>query len=176
MEYKKTVGIEVHCELKTKEKIFSPSISNYGSIANTNANVIDMAYPGTLPLLNKEVLSFAIKACHVLNLNITKDMHFDRKNYFYPDNPKNFQITQNETPIGTEGYVEIEIDGIKKKIEILEMHIEEDTCKSVHSDKYSLLDYNRAGVPLIEIVTKPCLNSGEEAVKYLEKLRELFLR
>ncbi len=175
MEYKKTVGIEVHCELKTKEKIFSPSISNYGSIANTNANVIDMAYPGTLPLLNKEVLSFAIKACHVLNLNITKDMHFDRKNYFYPDNPKNFQITQNETPIGTEGYVEIEIDGIKKKIEILEMHIEEDTCKSVHSDKYSLLDYNRAGVPLIEIVTKPCLNSGEEAVKYLEKLRELLL-
>ena len=175
MEYKKTVGIEVHCELKTKEKIFSPSISNYGSIANTNANVIDMAYPGTLPLLNKEVLSFAIKACHVLNLNITKDMHFDRKNYFYPDNPKNFQITQNETPIGTDGYVEIEIDGIKKKIEILEMHIEEDTCKSVHSDKYSLLDYNRAGVPLIEIVTKPCLNSGEEAVKYLEKLRELLL-
>lgn len=175
MAYKKTIGIEVHCELKTKEKIFSPSLSNYGSIANSNANIIDIAYPGVLPQLNKEVLSFAIKACHVLNLNITKRMHFDRKNYFYADNPKNFQITQNETPIGRDGYVEIEINGKKKKIEILEMHIEEDTCKSVHSDKYSLLDYNRAGVPLIEIVTKPCMESAEEAVKYLEKLRELLL-
>ena len=175
MDYKKTIGIEVHCELKTKEKIFSPSISNYGSMANTNCNVIDMGYPGTLPLLNPEVIKFAIKACKVLNLNITHDMHFDRKNYFYADNPKNFQITQNETPIGRDGFVEIEIDGEKKKIEILEMHIEEDTCKSVHSKTSSLLDYNRAGVPLIEIVTKPCMNTSLEAVKYLEKLRELLL-
>lgn len=175
MNYKKTIGIEVHCELKTKEKIFSPSLNNYGIIANTSCNVIDMGYPGVLPLLNKEVLSFAIRACKVLHLDITRIMHFDRKNYFYPDNPKNFQITQNETPIGTNGYVEIEINGEKKKIEILEMHIEEDTCKSVHSDRNSLLDYNRAGVPLIEIVTKPCIHNEEEAVKYLEKLRELLL-
>lgn len=175
MDYKKTIGIEVHCELKTKEKIFSPSISNYGSMANTNVNVIDMGYPGSLPLLNKEVLEYAIRACKVLNLHITRNMHFDRKNYFYADNPKNFQITQNETPIGTDGYVEIEINGKKKKIEILEMHIEEDTCKSVHSNTNSLLDYNRAGVPLIEIVTKPCIHTDEEAVKYLEKLRELLL-
>ncbi len=175
MSYKKTIGIEVHCELKTKEKIFSPSLNNYGSMANMNANVIDFGYPGTLPLLNKEVLEYAIRACKVLNLKITRDMHFDRKNYFYADNPKNFQITQNETPIGREGYVEIEINGEKKKIEILEMHIEEDTCKSVHSEKNSLLDFNRAGVPLIEIVTKPCMHSEEEAVKYLEKLRELLL-
>ena len=175
MDYKITVGVEVHCELKTKEKIFSPSISSYGSMANTNTNVIDLGYPGVLPLLNKEVLEFAIRACKVLNLNITRDMHFDRKNYFYADNPKNFQITQNETPIGTNGYVEIEVDGKIKKIEILEMHIEEDTCKSVHSDKCSLLDFNRAGVPLIEIVTKPCIHSDIEAVKYLEKLRELLL-
>ena len=175
MEYKKTIGIEVHCELKTKEKIFSPSPSNYGSIANTNVNVIDLGYPGTLPLLNKEVLEYAIRACKVLNLKITRDMHFDRKNYFYADNPKNFQITQNETPIGRDGYVEIEVNGEKKKIEIEEMHIEEDTCKSVHSEKNSLLDFNRAGVPLIEIVTKPCIHEAEEAVKYLEKLRELLL-
>ena len=175
MDYKITVGVEVHCELKTNNKIFSPSISNYGSMANTNVNVIDLGYPGVLPQLNKEVLEYAIRACHVLNLNITKDMHFDRKNYFYADNPKNFQITQNETPIGTNGYVEIEVDGEKKKIEILEMHIEEDTCKSVHSEKSSLLDFNRAGVPLIEIVTKPCIHSDIEAVKYLEKLRELLL-
>ena len=175
MDYKTTIGIEVHCELKTEEKIFSPSKSMYGSMANTNVNVIDFGYPGTLPLLNKEVLEYAIKACKVLNLNITRDMHFDRKNYFYPDNPKNFQITQERTPIGRDGYVEIEIDGKKKKIEILEMHIEEDTCKSVHSEKISLLDFNRAGVPLIEIVTKPCMNTSEEAVLYLEKLRELLL-
>ena len=175
MDYKITVGVEVHCELKTKNKIFSPSISTYGSMANTNANVIDLGYPGTLPQLNREVLEFAIKACKVLNLNITRDMHFDRKNYFYADNPKNFQITQNETPIGRDGYVEIEVNGEKKKIEILEMHIEEDTCKSVHSEKNSLLDFNRAGVPLIEIVTKPCIHSSMEAVKYLEKLRELLL-
>ena len=175
MDYKTTIGIEVHCELKTKEKIFSPSISHYGSMANSNVNVIDMGYPGSLPLLNKEVLEYAIKACKVLNLHITHDCHFDRKNYFYADNPKNFQITQNETPIGREGYVEIDINGEKKKIEILEMHIEEDTCKSVHSNTSSLLDYNRAGVPLIEIVTKPCMNSALEAVKYLEKLRELLL-
>ena len=175
MDYKITVGIEVHCELKTKEKIFSPSKVSYGSMANTNANVIDLGYPGVLPQLNREVLEYAIRACKVLNLNITRDMHFDRKNYFYADNPKNFQITQNETPIGTNGYVEIEINGEKKKIEILEMHIEEDTCKSVHSKSTSLLDFNRAGVPLIEIVTKPCIHSAEEAVKYLEKLKELLL-
>ena len=175
MDYKVTIGIEVHCELKTKEKIFSPSNSCYGSMANTNVNIIDLGYPGSLPLLNTEVLRFAIRACKVLNLKITRDMHFDRKNYFYPDNPKNFQITQNETPIGRDGYVEIEIDGNKKKIEIEEMHIEEDTSKSVHGEKTSLLDFNRAGVPLIEIVTKPCINSEIEAVKYLEKLRELLI-
>ena len=175
MDYKITVGVEVHCELKTKEKIFSPSTSLYGSMANTNVNVIDLGYPGTLPLLNKEILEYAIRACKVLNLEITRDMHFDRKNYFYPDNPKNYQITQNETPIGRNGYVEIDLDGTKKKIEILEMHIEEDTSKSVHGEKSSLLDFNRAGVPLIEIVTKPCINSSIEAVKYLEKLRELLL-
>ena len=175
MDYKITIGVEVHCELKTRNKIFSPSASSFGSMANTNTNIIDLGYPGVLPQLNPEVLEFAIRACHVLNLNITRDMHFDRKNYFYADNPKNFQITQKETPIGTNGYVEIEVNGTKKKIEIEEMHIEEDTCKSVHGEKSSLLDFNRAGVPLIEIVTKPCINSAEEAVKYLEKLKELLL-
>lgn len=175
-DYKKTIGIEVHCELKTKEKIFSPALSNYGSMANTNVNVIDLGYPGVLPVVNIDVVKLALKACKVLNLNISKRMHFDRKNYFYPDNPKNFQITQANTPIGTHGYVEIEKkDGTKKKILIQEMHIEEDTCKSVHGEKSSLLDFNRAGVPLIEIVTEPCMESSEEAVLYLTKLRELLL-
>lgn len=174
--YKTTIGMEVHVELKTNNKIFSPSLNNYGNMANTNVNIIDLGYPGTLPIFNVEVLKLAIKACHVLNLEITHWMHFDRKNYFYPDNPKNFQITQFETPIGRNGYVEItKKNGEKKKIYIEEAHIEEDTCKSVHGEKTSLLDFNRAGVPLLEIVTKPCISDSEEAVLYLEQLRELLL-
>lgn len=175
MSYKKTIGIEVHCELKTKEKLFSPSLNNYGSLANLNANIIDLGYPGTLPTLNKEAILLAIRACKVLNCKIRKIQHFDRKNYFYPDNPKNFQITEERTPIGYDGYVEINDDGITKKIEILEMHIEEDTSKSIHSKETTLLDFNRAGVPLVEIVTKPCIHTAKEATLYLEKLRELLL-
>ena len=171
--YIPTIGIEVHCELKTNTKIFSNSINGYGQMANSLTNVVDLGYPGTLPTLNKEVLNLAIKAALVLNCKIRRQMHFDRKNYFYPDNPKNYQITQAETPIGYDGYVEIEVNGNKKKIEIEEMHIEEDTCKSTHRGTKTLLDFNRAGVPLIEIVTKPCMESGEEAKLYLEKLREL---
>ena len=171
--YIPTIGIEVHCELKTKTKIFSDSINGYGQMANSLTNVIDLGYPGTLPTLNKEVINLAIKAALILNCKIRPVMHFDRKNYFYPDNPKNYQITQAETPIGYDGYVEIEVDGKTKKIGIEEIHIEEDTCKSTHRGTKTLLDFNRAGVPLIEIVTKPCMESGEEAKLYLEKLKEL---
>lgn len=171
-EYKATIGIEVHVEVKSKTKLFSNSKNTYGMPTNTCVNPIDLGYPGTLPTLNKEVIRQGIKACKVLHCDISKVMHFDRKNYFYPDNPKNYQITQNRTPIGRNGYIEIEVDGQKKKIEIEEMHIEEDTCKSAHRGEISLLDFNRAGVPLIEIVTKPCISSSEEAMKYLEKLKE----
>lgn len=171
--YIPTIGIEVHVELKTNTKIFSNSINGYGQMANSLTNVVDLGYPGILPTLNKEVVNLAIKAACVLNCKIRKEMHFDRKNYFYPDNPKNFQITQGRTPIGYDGYVEIEVDGTKKKIEIEEMHIEEDTCKSTHRGDKTLLDFNRAGVPLIEIVTKPCISSSTEAKLYLEKLKEL---
>ena len=171
--YIPTIGVEVHVELKTKTKIFSNSTNGNGEMANSLTNVIDLGYPGTLPTLNKEVLNLAIKAATVLNCKIRREMHFDRKNYFYPDNSKNYQITQSRTPIGYDGYVEIEVNGVKKKIEIEEMHIEEDTCKSTHRGTKTLLDFNRAGVPLIEIVTKPCMASGEEAKAYLEKLREL---
>lgn len=173
MSYIPTIGIEVHVELKTKTKIFSNAINGYGEMANSLTNVVDLGYPGTLPTLNEEVINLAIRAATVLNCKIRKVMHFDRKNYFYPDNPKNYQITQNRTPIGYDGYVEIETNGIKKKIEIEEMHIEEDTCKSAHRGEKTLLDFNRAGVPLIEIVTKPCISNSEEAKAYLEKLREL---
>jgi len=171
--YIPTIGIEVHVELKTKTKIFSNSTNGYGEMANSLTNVVDLGYPGTLPTLNEEVINLAIKAATILNCKIRRQMHFDRKNYFYPDNPKNYQITQARTPIGYDGYVEIEINGEKKKIEIEEMHIEEDTCKSTHRGTKTLLDFNRAGVPLIEIVTKPCISSSEEAKLYLEKLKEL---
>ena len=173
-KYIPTVGVEVHVELKTKTKIFSNSINGYGQMANSLTNVIDLGYPGTLPTLNKEVIDLAIRAATVLNCNIRRQMHFDRKNYFYPDISKNYQITQNDTPIGYDGYVEIKKEnGEIKKVFIEEMHIEEDTCKSAHRGTKTLLDFNRAGVPLIEIVTKPCMESGEEVKLYLEKLREL---
>lgn len=171
--YIPTIGVEVHVELKTKTKIFSNSLNGYGEMANSLTNVVDLGYPGTLPTLNEEVINLAIKAATILNCKIRHQMHFDRKNYFYPDNSKNYQITQARTPIGYDGYVEIEVKGEKKKIFIEEMHIEEDTCKSAHRGTKTLLDFNRAGVPLIEIVTKPCMSSGEEAKLYLEKLREL---
>ena len=172
-EFTPTIGIEVHVEIKSKSKLFSSSANSYGMATNTSVNVIDLGYPGTLPTLNKEIIRQGVRTAHILNCDITRRMHFDRKNYFYPDNPKNYQITQNRTPIGRNGYVEIEVDGVKKKIEIEELHIEEDTCKSAHRGNVSLLDFNRAGVPLIEIVTKPCIKNGKEAMAYLTKLKEL---
>ena len=118
---KPTIGIEVHCELKTNSKAFSPSANTYGEVPNKVANVIDLGYPGTLPTLNKGLLDLGIKCALVLNCDITGEMFFDRKNYFYPDNPKNYQITQSRTPIGYDGYVEIEVNGVSKKIEIEEI-------------------------------------------------------
>lgn len=172
-EFTPTIGIEVHVEIKSKSKLFSSSANTYGMATNTAVNVIDLGYPGTLPTVNKEIVRQGVRTAHILNCDITRGMHFDRKNYFYPDNPKNYQITQNRTPIGRNGFVEIEVDGVKKKIEIEELHIEEDTCKSAHRGNVSLLDFNRAGVPLIEIVTKPCIKNGKEAMAYLTKLKEL---
>ena len=167
---KPTIGIEVHVELKSMAKVFSLSKNNFNDEANTNINVIDLGYPGVLPRLNKGVIDDALKACLALNFNINRLMHFDRKNYFYPDLPKGYQITQQDTPIGYDGYVEIS----NKKIYLERMHIEEDTCKSLHTTD-TLLNFNRAGIPLLEIVTKPCISSGKEAVEYLEKLRETLL-
>ena len=167
---KPTIGIEVHVELKSMAKVFSLSKNSFNDEENSNINVIDLGYPGTLPKLNKKVIDMALKACFALNFKINRLMHFDRKNYFYPDLPKGYQITQQDTPIGYDGYLEI----ADKKIYLERMHIEEDTCKSLHTTD-TLLNFNRAGVPLIEIVTKPCINSSEEAVQYLEKLRETLL-
>ena len=173
--YTPTIGIEVHVELKTKAKAFSTTKNTYGQIPNKVANVIDLGYPGTLPTLNKGIIDLGIKTALILNCDITREIFFDRKNYFYPDNPKNYQITQNNTPIGRNGYVEVSYDGIKKKIEIEEIHLEEDTCKSIHNANSTLLDFNRAGVPLIEIVSKPVIKNEKEAMLYLENLRSMLL-
>ena len=170
-----TIGIEVHVELKSKTKVFSDSINNFKDDVNTNVNVIDLGFPGTLPKLNKEVINQALLSALTFNCKINKVMHFDRKNYFYPDLPKGFQITQKDTPIGYDGYLEIEDDGVIKQIGIERMHIEEDTCKSIHKGDMTLLNGNRAGVPLIEIVSKPVIKSSKEAMLYLEKLRETLL-
>lgn len=175
MEYEVTAGIEVHCELKTKTKMFSDSLNEYHASANENINSIDLAYPGTLPSVNQKGIELALKAALLMHCQIHKEMVFDRKNYFYPDLPKGYQITQARTPIGVNGYVEIEVEGKKKRIGIHDIHIEEDTAKSTHLGSYSLLDFNRSGVPLIEIVSDPDLKSSEEAVLYLEKLREILL-
>ncbi len=170
--YVPTIGLEVHVELKTVSKMFSIAPNQYGGRANSATTVVDLGYPGTLPWLNREVVEMGLRACQVLNCTVTRKMHFDRKNYFYPDNPKNYQITQARTPIGRNGKLIVTMDGKPLTIEIEEMHIEEDTCKSMHRGRVSLLDFNRAGVPLIEIVTKPCIHSSEEAMAYLDKLRE----
>ena len=173
--YKTTVGIEVHCELKSKTKMFSDSINDYGLNANSNISLIDFAYPGVLPTVNKEAVMLALRAALALNCEINKKMFFDRKNYFYPDLPKGYQITQARSPIGINGYVEIEVNGKKKKIGIHDIHIEEDTSKSIHYNNKSLLDFNRCGVPLIEIVSEADMNTPEEATSYLETLRNLLV-
>ena len=174
-DYKTTIGIEVHCELKTNSKMFSDSINNYGGVANVNINEVDFALPGTLPCMNEYGIELGLKAALALNCEINKKVVFDRKNYFYPDLPKGYQITQARNPIGVNGYVEIEVDGVKKKIGIHDIHIEEDTCKSTHAETKSYLDFNRNGVPLIEIVSEPDMSNEKEAMAYLEKLRELLL-
>ncbi len=173
MNFETTIGLEVHVELKTNSKIFSPSPVEFGDEPNSNTNVIDWGYPGVLPTTNKGVVHDGIMAGLALHAQIERHPHFDRKNYFYPDNPKAYQITQSETPIAHDGWVEIEIDGKKKKIGIAEMHIEEDAGKNSHASEYSYVDLNRQGTPLIEIVSKPDISSPAEAYAYLEQLRQV---
>lgn len=174
MKFETVIGLEVHVELKTKSKIFSPGVSAFGDDPNTNVNPIDLAYPGTLPVLNEEAVNFAMKAAMALNCEIATHTKFDRKNYYYPDNPKAYQITQDEQPIGKNGWIEIEVDGEKKRIGITRVHLEEDAGKLIHGeDGYSYVDFNRAGTPLIEIVSEPDMRSPEEAYAYLDKLKNI---
>jgi aspartyl-tRNA(Asn)/glutamyl-tRNA(Gln) amidotransferase subunit B len=174
MNFEMVIGLEVHVELKTKSKIFSSSPTDFGAPPNTQTNVIDLGYPGVLPVLNKQAVEFAMKAAMALNCEIATHTKFDRKNYFYPDNPKAYQISQYDQPIGKNGWIEIEVNGKKKKIGITRIHLEEDAGKLTHTgDGYSLVDFNRQGTPLIEIVSEPDIRSPEEAYAYLEKLKSI---
>lgn len=163
------IGIEIHLELNTKTKMFSPAANDFSLAPNTSASVIDLAYPGTLPSLNKEAVRKAIKLAKALDMSVDDELHFDRKNYFYPDLPKGFQITQDRRPIAKKG----KIVTASKVIQIEKFHLEEDTAKSIHDSSSTLLNYNRAGTPLIEIVTEPVIFSSQEAIDYIEAIREL---
>ena len=171
--FETVIGLEVHVELATKTKIFCGCSTEFGGAPNTHTCPVCTGMPGSLPVLNKAVVEKAVAVGLATNCNITKNCKFDRKNYFYPDNPQNYQISQLYYPICRDGKVEIEVDGVKKYVRIHEIHMEEDAGKLVH-DPYtdsSLVDFNRSGVPLIEIVSEPDMRSAEEVIAYLEKLR-----
>ena len=173
-KYIPVIGLEVHCELKSNSKNFSRAMNGEGEV-NTNLAVVDIGYPGILPVVNKEAVRSSLKVALALHCEVPEKLSFDRKNYYYPDLPKGYQITQFGLPIGTNGYVMINVDGVDKKITIQDTHLEEDTANMDHRSTYSLIDYNRAGVPLLETVTDPCIGSAKEAIAYLEALRNIFL-
>lgn len=174
MEFETVIGLEVHVELKTESKIFSSSPNHFGAAPNSNTSVIDLGYPGVLPVVNKKAVDYSLKAAMALNCQIAPITKFDRKNYFYPDNPKAYQISQFDQPIGEHGWIDIEVDGKTKRIGITRIHMEEDAGKLTHTgDGYSLCDYNRQGTPLVEIVSEPDISSPEEAYAYLEKLKSI---
>ena len=174
MNFEAVIGIEIHVEMKTKSKMFSSAPIAFGKEPNTLVQPLDIAFPGTMPRVNKQAVINAIRVSDALHMTIDRELWFDRKNYFYSDLPKGFQITQDARPIGKNGYVDIELsDGRIKRIEIERLHMEEDTCKQLHFPDCTLLDYNRAGTPLIEIVSRPDIRSGEEAMRYVEAIRSI---
>ena len=173
-DYEVVIGLEVHVELATKTKIFCGCSTAFGGAPNTHTCPVCTGMPGSLPVLNKKVVEYAMAVGLATNCSITRDCKFDRKNYFYPDNPQNYQISQLYLPICRDGHVDVKLeDGTEKSIRIHEIHMEEDAGKLVHDDweDVSLVDYNRSGVPLIEIVSEPDMRSAEEVIAYLDKLR-----
>ena len=167
MNFEAVIGLEIHLEMKTKSKMFSSAPVSFGDKPNTNVAPLDMALPGALPVVNKQAVINSIRLCNALHMQIDDELWFDRKNYFYSDLAKGYQITQHRRPIGKEGYLDINT----KKVRIERLHMEEDTCKQVHTKNYTYLDYNRSGIPLVEIVTYPDIHNGEEAMRFVEKIR-----
>lgn len=179
MKYEAVIGLEVHTELQTKTKIFCNCRTSFGADPNTNVCPVCLGLPGVLPVLNKKVLEYAVRAGLALNCEISRFSKFDRKNYYYPDLPKNFQTSQFDLPICEHGYLDVEVEGEKRRIRITRAHMEEDAGKLVHhgtsitDSDYSLVDYNRTGTPLLEIVSEPDMRSAKEAVAYMEKMRAI---
>ena len=179
MKYEAVIGLEVHTELRTATKIFCSCKTSFGADPNTNVCPVCLGLPGVLPVLNRHVLEFAVRTGLALNCEIARYSKFDRKNYYYPDLPKNFQTSQYDLPICGPGYLDVEVDGKQSRIRITRAHMEEDAGKLVHhgtsitDSDYSLVDYNRTGTPLLEIVSEPDMRTAKEAVAYMEKLRAI---
>ena len=179
MDYEIVIGLEVHTELKTHSKIFCGCSTKFGSEQNTNVCPVCLGLPGVLPVINEKVVEFAVRVGVALNCEILPFSKFDRKNYYYPDLPKNFQTSQYDLPIAVNGYLDIEVNGVVKRIGVTRVHMEEDAGKLVHSgatitsSDSALVDYNRTGVPLLEIVSEPDMSSAEEARAYLEKVKAI---
>lgn len=171
---KLVIGLEMHAEMKSTTKVFSPSSNVYNKMANVNINEIDLAFPGFMPSLNEECVKKAVEMALILKCDVAKYMIFDRKNYYYPDLPKGYQITQNTRPVGINGNLEVSLNGSKFNVEILDIHLEEDAAALDHLPTFSLIDYNRAGVPLLETVTAPCMHSANEAIAFLETMCRIY--
>lgn len=171
---KLVIGLEMHAEMKSTTKVFSPSSNVYNKMANVNINEIDLAFPGFMPSLNEECVKKAVEMALILKCDVAKYMIFDRKNYYYPDLPKGYQITQNTRPVGINGNLEVSLNGSKFNVEILDIHLEEDAAALDHLPTFSLIDYNRAGVPLLETVTAPCIHSADEAIAFLETMCRIY--
>lgn len=171
---KLVIGLEMHAEMKSTTKVFSPSSNVYNKMANVNINEIDLAFPGFMPSLNEECVKKAVEMALILKCDVAKYMVFDRKNYYYPDLPKGYQITQNTRPVGINGNLEVSLNGSKFNVEILDIHLEEDATALDHLQTFSLIDYNRAGVPLLETVTAPCMHSADEAIAFLETMCRIY--
>src|SRR5580658_3949264 len=178
--YEPVIGLEVHVQLKTETKIFCGCSTRFGDAPNSNTCPVCLGLPGSLPVMNRRALEYAVRASLALHLQIQEKSRFARKNYFYPDLPKGYQISMYELPLATAGWLEIEVEGARRRIGITRLHMEDDAAKNLHegfadSDRYSYIDYNRGGVPLIEIVSEPDLRTSAEAHAYLTALKQILL-
>lgn len=173
MNVEAVIGLEIHVEMQTKTKMFSAAPVTYKADANTAVVPLDLAHPGTMPVVNRQAIINAIQVCHALHLSIDQQLWFDRKNYFYPDLPKGYQITQSARPIGSEGWIDVIVDNQPFRIRIERLHVEEDTAMQHHYEGFTLVDYNRAGIPLMEIVTRPDIRNGAQAAAFVDAIRQI---